>query len=162
MQKEKEMSGECLCILLSCSGPQLLDSSESVSVETHSAQWHIESEAAVLWMLTGGIHLPLGRGPQPWDMNWYLLGTKLHRKRWMAGGMKPSPPLSASPSKGKLSSTKQAPGTKKVGDHCSRSSWSSWLTLYWRTEEACYPLWSKLEIWHSMSSSLIVNMDGTH
>ena len=35
--KRKEMFRECLCILLSCSGPQLLDSSESVSVETHSA-----------------------------------------------------------------------------------------------------------------------------
>ena len=62
MQKEKEISGECLCILLSCSGPQLLDSSESVSVEAHSAWWHIESEAAVLWMLTGDICLPLGQG----------------------------------------------------------------------------------------------------
>ena len=76
--------------------------------------------------------------------------------------MKPSTPLSASPSKGKLSSTKQAPSTKKVGGHCPRSSWSSWLTLYWRTEEACHPLWRKLEEWHYISSSLIVNMDGTH
>ena len=67
-------------------------------------------------------HPPSSRPGSP-TLGHELLGTKVHSKRCMAGGMKPSPPLSASPSKGKLSSAKQAPGTKKVGDRCSRSSW---------------------------------------
>ena len=44
----------------------------------------------------------------------------------------------------------------------SGSSWSSWLTLSWRTEEACRSLGSKLEKWRFISISLIVNMDLTY